>query len=277
MKIGTISLITDKGMSPARLAQELEQRGFSSMFVAEHTHIPYLRETPYPGGRTLPSHYYRTLDPFVALASAAAVTTRIKLGTGVTLAAQRHPIIMAKEVASLDHISNGRLILGIGAGWNREEMRNHGVDPASRMAVLREHVLAMKSIWANDRASFNGSYVSFQDICSWPKPDQEPHPPIFMGGTSAASVDFAVSHCNGWMPIYNTENGRLLKRIAALCAMSSESLGSEFKVIACGVPPEAGTMRSLAEAGVDEILIKPRALSTDDTLFELDRIAAVIT
>lgn len=246
------------------------------MFAAEHTHIPYLRETPYPGGGTLPSPYYRTLDPFVALASAAAVTTQIRLGTGIALAAQRHPILMAKEVASLDFISNGRLILGVGAGWNREEMRNHGVDPAARMAVLREHVLAMKSIWANERSSFNGHHVTFQAICSWPKTDQKPHPPILMGGSSATSVEFALNYCNGWMPIYNAEDGPLLKQIADLCGMNSGSRGSEFKVIACGVPPEARAIRFLAESGVDEILIKPRALSVDDSLFELDRIASLI-
>ena len=201
MKIGAFVFASDQGIQPAELARELEARGFESLWVPEHTHIPASRRTPYPGGGDLPEHYRRALDPFVALAAAAAVTTRLLLATGVCLVVERDPIVTAKEVATLDWASGGRFLFGVGGGWNREEMRNHGTDPATRWELMRERVLAMKEIWTRDEAEFHGRYVDFGPLWSWPKPVQRPHPPVLVGGDGATTFDRVVEYGDGWMPI----------------------------------------------------------------------------
>src|SRR5215210_1866191 len=177
MDFGIATFPTDESIHPARLAQMAEERGFESLFFAEHTHIPASRETPYPAGGELPREYSRIMDPFVALTAAATATERLKVGTGLCLVIERDPIITAKEVASLDYVSGGRFLFGVGAGWNLEEMRDHGTDPARRFGVMRERVEAMKTIWTSEEASYDGRYVSFERIWSWPKPVQKPHPP----------------------------------------------------------------------------------------------------
>nr|MBA2505176.1 TIGR03619 family F420-dependent LLM class oxidoreductase [Thermoleophilaceae bacterium] len=181
MKFGVAHFLTDYGVGAAELALMVEERGFESLLVPEHTHIPAHRATPYPAGGELPQEYSHTLDPFVALATAAAVTKELRIGTGICLAIEHDPIVLAKQVASLDHESGGRFIFGVGAGWNEEEMRNHGTDPARRFGVLRERVEAMKAIWSQDEASYHGDHVNFDGIWSWPKPVQKPHPPILLG------------------------------------------------------------------------------------------------
>ncbi|WP_055588269.1 LLM class F420-dependent oxidoreductase [Peterkaempfera griseoplana] len=186
MKFGIATFITDEGIAPAALGRAVEERGFDSLFIAEHTHIPVSRETPYPGGGELPRIYYRTLDPMVALSSAATVTERLLLGTGIALIAQRDPIVTAKEVASLDLVSGGRAVLGIGIGWNREEMRNHGTDPRTRARLVDERMRAIIALWTTDEAEFHGEFVDFDPVFSWPKPVQRPHPPIYVGGGEAA-------------------------------------------------------------------------------------------
>ncbi|MDT7575898.1 MAG: hypothetical protein QOH17_2231, partial [Pseudonocardiales bacterium] len=182
MKFGIATFITDEGIRPAALGRALEERDFSSLFIAEHSHIPAGRESPYPGGGELPRRYYRTLDPFVALAAVASVTSRLVLGTGIALLPQRDVIHTANEVASLDLVSDGRVAFGVGVGWNREEMRNHGTDPATRGALMDEQLAALKQIWTQDQAEFHGKHVDFDPIFLWPKPVQQPHPPIYLGG-----------------------------------------------------------------------------------------------
>ena len=193
---------TDQSIGVVELARAAEERGFASFYVPEHTHIPSSRATPAPAGEPLGEEYSHSLDPFVSLTAAAAVTERLVVGTGIALVAQRDPIVMAKEVASLDLVSNGRFVLGIGFGWNREEMAHHGVRYADRRAVAREKVLAMKALWSEDEASFSGDHVSFEPTWSWPKPVQRPHPPILIGGGGGPKLFEAIAdYADGWIPI----------------------------------------------------------------------------
>ena len=201
MDIGAMMFVTDYSMRPDELARALEERGFESMWVPEHTHIPASRISPWPGGPDLPEMYWHTYDPFVALTAAAAVTTNLKLGTGICLMIERDPITTAKEVASLDLISNGRFIFGIGGGWNAEEMQDHGTNYRRRWRILRENILAMKAIWTEDEPEFHGQYVNFDKCWAWPKPAQKPHPPILMGGDGPTTFDRVLEYCDGWMPI----------------------------------------------------------------------------
>ena len=200
MKFGIATFVTDEGIRPDVLGRALEERGFDSLFLAEHSHIPVSRETPYPGRGDLPRVYYRTLDPFVALTAAAGTTTSLLLGTGIALLPQRDVFHTAKEVASLDLLSSGRVRFGVGVGWNREEMRDHGVDPASRGPLMNEQLAALKELWTKDQAEFHGNYVSFGPAFTWPKPVQRPHPPIVIGGESKAALDRLLHYGDEWLP-----------------------------------------------------------------------------
>src|SRR5436190_900736 len=177
-----------------------EERGFESLWFPEHTHIPASRETPWPGGADLPEQYWHTYDPFVALSAVAQATERLRLATGICLIIQRDPITTAKEVASLDRLSGGRFLFGVGAGWNREEMQNHGTDPDRRFGVMRERIEAMKAIWTQDEPEYHGKHVDFDPLWSWPKPLQQPHPPVWVGGSSPKVIDRVVRFGDGWMP-----------------------------------------------------------------------------
>ena len=269
MEFGVSTFVTDEGIGPARLGRALEERGFESLFLAEHTHIPVSRETPWPGGADLPRVYYRTYDPFVALAAAAAVTTRLMIGTGIALVIQRDPIVLAKEIASLDRLSGGRLMVGIGAGWNREEMRNHGTDPATRMALLRERVLAMKEIWTKDEAEFHGRFVDFDPIFSWPKPVQDPHPPILVGGSGPTTFDRVLEYGDSWVPIYGRGTENLAARIAELRARA----GRHVPVSVFGAKPDPEVIATLADAGVDRVLFGLKTEPEAETLTRLDKLA----
>jgi probable F420-dependent oxidoreductase len=256
MEIGVEIFPTDRVPPPARVAAEAEARGLESLWFPEHTHIPTSRRTPAPAGEPLPEHYRRTLDPFVAIASAAAVTSTLKLATGICLVAQRDPIITAKEVASVDYVSDGRFLFGIGVGWNVDEMEHHGVDPKRRRALVRESVLAMKALWTQDEASFDGEMVSFSPSWSWPKPVRRPHPPIVMGG-SAGPTTFAhvVEYCDGWMPIHNRRD--IIPRVAELRALAEES-GRDPETIELGVfgvPPKQETIESYRDAGFSRVVV----------------------
>jgi len=201
MKLGISTIITDEGIRPDGLAKALEERGFDSLVVAEHSHVPSSRATPYPAGGELPHEYYRVYDPFVALTAAAVATSELLIGTGVLLLAQRDTIQTAKEVASADHIAEGRVLLGLGLGWNLEEIADHGVDPATRGKLLDEKLAAMKELWTKEEAEFHGDYVDFDPAFCWPKPMQKPHLPIYFGGSTAATVSRARRHQAGWTPM----------------------------------------------------------------------------
>jgi probable F420-dependent oxidoreductase len=222
MKLGVVIFPTDQSIQPVELAQEVEARGFESLWFPEHSHIPVSRETPWGGRKNappLPDIYWRSHDQFVALAAAAAVTKRLRLCTGITLVAQRDPIWLAKEVASLDMISGGRFELGIGYGWNVEEMRNHKLEYRKRREILREHILLMKELWTKEEASFHGEHIQFEKSWAWPKPVQTPHPPIVLGGAiGPGTAKHVAEFCDGWMPItgrYSIEEG--LAMIATAC------------------------------------------------------------
>jgi probable F420-dependent oxidoreductase len=201
---GIMMFGTDYAIQPVELAVAAEERRFESIFFPEHSHIPASRKTPWPGGPELPKEYWHLHDPFVALAAAAAATRKLRLGTGVCLVVQRDPITLAKEVASLDMISSGRVILGIGGGWNIEEMGNHGVtQPKRRWKLVKEKILAMRAIWSNENAEFHGEFVNFDPIWSCPKPVQPGGPPVLLGSQASRAIERAVDYCDGWIPISN--------------------------------------------------------------------------
>lgn len=258
MLYGVTMFLTDYAIRPDELARLLEERGFESLWAPEHTHIPAGRRSPWPGGPELPEMYWHTYDPFVALTAAALATTRLKLATGICLIVERDPITTAKEVASLDLISNGRLIFGIGGGWNAEEMGNHGTNFRKRWRVLRERVLAMREIWTQDEAEFHGRYVDFDKIWAWPKPVQRPHPPIIMGGDAPTTFDRVIEFCDGWMPIYSRlrPTPSLPEKIADLRRRAGEA-GRDPKSISVsiyGAPPEREKLDRLEEAGVERAI-----------------------
>src|SRR5262245_50607446 len=200
MKLGVSMFATDYAIRPDELARACEQRGFESVWFPEHTHIPASRRSPWPGGAELPQEYWHTHDLFVSLAAAAAVTQTIKIGSGICLVIERDPIILAKAVASVDQLSGGRLLFGIGGGWNAEEMENHGTPFPRRWKVLRERIEAMKVIWAQEAAEYHGEFVNFAPIWSYPKPLQKPHPPIILGTLSTTGLHRVVQYCDGWIP-----------------------------------------------------------------------------
>lgn len=271
MRFGVSTFVTDDGIGPAALGRALEKRGFESVFVTEHTHIPVKRESPWPGGGELPRIYYRTLDPFVTLAAVATATERLRVCTGVALIVQRDPITLAKEVASLDLISGGRAALGVGAGWNREEMRNHGTDPRTRMRLLRERVLAVKELWTKDEAEFHGEFVDFDPVFSYPKPVQRPHPPVLIGGSGPTTPDRVVEFGDGWMPLYGRGTGDLAGKISRL----RERAGRAVPVTVFATPAKREVVAELEAAGVDEVLFHLDTEPEDDTLRNLDRLAVL--
>jgi probable F420-dependent oxidoreductase len=254
MELGLAHFLTDYGMQPAELGQQVEQRGFESLFLPEHTHIPVSRDTPYPGGGELPREYSHTLDPFVALAAAAAVTERLKLGTGVSLVIQRDVIVTAKAVATLDHLSGGRFLFGVGAGWNREEMQNHGTDPRTRFTRMRESVEAMKAIWTEDDAEYHGKLIDFDPIWCWPKPVQKPHPPVLVGGLGDGVYDRVVAYGDEWIPNRVRNPEALGERIAELQRRSEAAGRGPIPVTVFGAKPEARLLERLRAAGVTRSL-----------------------
>jgi probable F420-dependent oxidoreductase len=243
MEFGIGYFSTHDATGPGEVARLVEEHGFESLFFAEHTHIPASRETPYAGGGELPRKYLHTYDLFVALTAAAAATSRLRIGSGVCLVIEHDPIMNAKQVASVDHISGGRFEFGVGAGWNREEMQNHGTDPRTRMRLLKERVEAMKAIWTEDEASYHGEFVNFDRIWSWPKPAQRPHPPILVGGAGPTVLDRVLAYGDAWFPNYAGEH--TLARAAEMKARAERPI--ELQVIS--VPPEPKDLEALAQAG----------------------------
>ncbi|MEY2430536.1 MAG: hypothetical protein QOC92_261 [Acidimicrobiaceae bacterium] len=266
---------TDYAIDVPTLARACEERGFESLFVPEHTHIPSSRRTPWPGGPELPKEYSHSLDPFVSLGAAAAVTDRLLLGTGICLVVERDPITLAKEVASLDHLSNGRFLFGIGGGWNREEMENHGTDPRQRWDILRERIEAMKAIWANDNAEYHGKHVDFDPIWSWPKPVQRPHPPIIIGGSGATTFDRILSYGDEWRPIMG-RGPAIVDQIGDLQKRAADQGRGPIPVSAFAAPPKAAALEGLAEAGVTRAVFFVPPAGRDVVLPLLDEYASLL-
>lgn len=262
---------TDYGIEVTRLATEVEARGFESLFFAEHTHIPVGRRTPYPGGGELPEEYKHTHDPFVSLMAAACVTTRLRVGTGVCLVAQRDPIILAKEVASLDLLSGGRFLFGVGYGWNVDEMEQHGVDPTRRRALVREKVLAMKALWTDEAASFRGELVRVEPSWLWPKPLQHPHPPIFIGGAAGPTLfDHVVEWADGWIPIGGSGLTSNLPRLREVAERAGRDPAT-VQVVVFGARPDAGNLEHYAGLGVARVVLGLPAAGADVVLELLDQ------
>ncbi|HKP21185.1 MAG TPA: LLM class F420-dependent oxidoreductase [Thermoleophilaceae bacterium] len=254
MDVGLAHFLTDYGMSPDELARGVEERGFESLFLPEHTHIPVSRDTPYPGGGELPREYSHTLDLFSALSVIAYVTERIKIGSGICLIIQRDPIVTAKEVAAVDRISNGRFLFGVGAGWNREEMENHGTDYRTRFTRMRESVEAMKAIWAEDEAEYHGKIVDFDPIWCWPKPVQKPHPPVLVGGLGEKVLDRVVAYGDEWIPNRVKSPEDLGERIAELQRRADAAGRDPIPVTVFGAKPEVRLLERLRDAGVTRSL-----------------------
>ncbi|GAA1550299.1 LLM class F420-dependent oxidoreductase [Actinomadura kijaniata] len=268
MKFGVSTFVTDEGIRPGALGAALEERGFESLFVAEHSHIP--TGSTAPDGTELARAYYRALDPLIALTAAAAATTRLRLGTGVLLLVQRDVIQTAKEVASLDLLSGGRVILAVGAGWNRTEMRDHGTDPGVRGRLLDERLAALKEIWTRDEAEFHGEYVRFGPMRMWPKPVQRPHPPIYIGGHSPAALARVAAHGDGWFPIEVTPDD--VRRVRGALA----ERGRTGVVITVPADPAGeGTLDAYAEAGADRATFHLETMPEAATLRKLDELAAL--
>jgi probable F420-dependent oxidoreductase len=264
---------TDESPSPAWLARRLEDLGFESVFFPEHTHIPASRETPYPAGGDLPREYARTLDPFVACTQAAAATERLRVGTGICLVNQHDPIVCAKTVASIDHVSGGRFLFGVGAGWNEEEMRDHGVDPATRFGLMRERVEAMQAIWRDDEASYAGRDVRFERIWSWPKPVQRPHPPVLVGGNGPRVLDRVLAFGDHWMPNVVGGDDALLARVEELRGRAADA-GREVGVTVNAAPSRPERLARYAEAGIDRLVFYVPTGPTDAIEAKLERVLA---
>jgi probable F420-dependent oxidoreductase len=264
---------TDRTMEVVALGRLVEELGFESLFLPEHTHLPVAGASVHPSGPATHERLRRFLDPFIALAAVASATTTLRLGTGVCLVPQHHPIALAKQIATLDFLSGGRFLFGIGAGWNREEMQNHGVDPATRFRRMREHILAMRAIWTEDEAEFHGEFVRFDPIWSWPKPAQRPHPPIIVGGEGPRVLDRVLDYGDEWGP--NAEDG-IEDRVRELRRRTAELGRLPLPVTAFHTRPDLATLRSYAAAGVTRCVFSLPGAGEGEIRATLDRIAALV-
>ena len=280
MKYGVTIFLTDQSIDPATFAREVEARGFEGIWLPEHTHIPASRRTPWPGGAELPEWYRRTLDPLVALTAAAMVTERITLGTGILLAAQRDPIVTAKAVASLDRICGGRVQLGIGYGWNEEEMADHGVDPKRRRTRTQEHVTAMTRLWGDEEASFEGKYVRFDKAWSWPKPEQtgedgKRRVPLLLGSSPGQRAYAQVVEAyDGWMPLrnYGADDIARLRRMWEDAGRDPQHL----RIAPFGIPASAERLDELTAMGIEEVTLGVPSAPAETVLRHLDKLAGLI-
>jgi probable F420-dependent oxidoreductase len=274
MKFGIAMFPTDYSITPSDLGQAVEERGFDSLWFPEHTHIPTNRKSPWPGGPNLPDVYKQTFDPFMALTAAAVATKRIKLATGICLVVERDPIHLAKNVATIDQLSGGRFIFGIGGGWNAEEMANHGTEFKTRFALMKERIEAMKAIWAIDVAEYHGTYVNFDPIWAWPKPVQKPHPPILVGGEFPHGAKRAIAYGNGWMPVGGRSLDALevLPRFRQLAAEAGRD-PDEVPMSVFAAPQDRDRLKRYRDAGVDRAVFMIATTGRDETLKNLDAAA----
>jgi len=279
MKIGGAVFFTDYSMTPAEMGRALEERGFDSVWAPEHSHIPLSRKSPFPSGDDVSKKYYDALDPFVALTAAAAATTKLLVGTGVCLVAQRDPIQTAKSVASIDQISNGRFLFGVGNGWNQDEMENHGTVFETRHKLARERIEAMKEIWTKSKAEYHGEFVNFDPMMAWPKPVQKPHPPILVGGAFPFSARRALRYGDGWIPhrVRKTYNDvfDLMPNFRQMAAEAGRDLAS-VPVTIWGAKPDIDLLKRDRDGGISRIIITFESAKLDTVLPEMDKWAAII-
>ena len=275
MKFGVSMFPTHDAIDPISLGRAAEERGFESLTFPEHIHIPVSRRSPYPGGGELPREYVHTYDPFVALTAAATVTERLLVGTTVCLMVQRDPITTAKEVASVDRLSGGRFLFGVGAGWNREEMENHGTDPRTRMELLSERMQAMFEIWTADEAEFHGRYVDFDPIWSWPKPVQVPHPPVLVGGMGPTVEERVLAFGDEWMPQGITEHNidEFALRVRRLQQRGADAGRGSIPITLFGAVPDRGMVKRYGDAGVTRCLFLLPPEGPDEVLPMMDSFA----
>lgn len=280
MQFGAAMFMTAYSMTPVELGQALEERGFESLWAPEHSHIPLSRRSPWPGGGELPRQYYDVMDPFVTLATAAAATTTLKLGTGVCLVNQRDPIQTAKAVASVDQVSGGRFLFGIGVGWNAEEMANHGTAFASRAKLVRERVEAMKAIWTQDAAEYHGEFVNFEPIAAWPKPARTPHPPVIVGGAFPHGARRAVRYGDGWIPLAGRPDqyGDVFDFVPKFRTMLTEAGRTQEScpVTIFSAAQDADTLKRYRDLGVARVSVSLPAAARDVVLPILDRWAVLM-
>ena len=279
MQFGAAMFFTDYSMSPIALGQALEARGFESLWAPEHSHIPVSRKTPFPGGGDLPKRYYDCMDPFVTLTAAAAATTTLKIGTGVCLLNQRDPIQTAKQVASLDRISDGRFLFGIGIGWNADEMENHGTVFATRAKLVRERVEAMKEIWTKSKAEYHGEFVNFDEMMAWPKPVTKPHPPIIVGGAYPYSARRAIRYGDGWIPQAGRGGtGEIADMIPQFRQMATEG-GRDPASIAITVwfpKQDVDLMKRYEDLGVERVVFNVESESAEKCVPTIDKVAELM-
>jgi len=277
MRFGLATFATDRSINVVDLATEAEARGFDSLYLPEHTHIPVSRRTPPPTGETeLAEEYRRNLDPFVALAACATATERLRLGTGVALPAQREPIVTAKAIATLDLLSGGRVVLGIGFGWNEDELDNHGVSMANRRAVTREHMLTMRSLWSDEIASFEGEHVSLTPSWSWPKPVQQAGPPVLVGGGAGPKLFAHIAeYGNGWIPIGGKGLTDAIPRLLEVYAAAGRDPAS-LQIVPFGSAPDPGKLDHFERIGVTECVFHVPSAPRDDVLPVLDRLQSFL-
>ncbi|MDB5373463.1 MAG: class F420-dependent oxidoreductase [Belnapia sp.] len=279
MKVGAAMFFTDYSMRPAELAVALEERGFESLWAPEHSHIPLARATPWPGGSELPKQYYDVMDPFVTLTAAAAATTTLKIGTGICLVVQRDPIQTAKSVASLDQVSGGRFLFGVGNGWNQEEIEDHGTAFATRHKLARERIEAMQAIWTQSKPEYHGEFVDFKPMMTWPKPLQKPHPPIIVGGAFPWGAKRAIRYGNGWMPHrarqHYADVAALVPQFRALAAEAGRTEDS-LPITIWGVEESRDALLADRDLGIDRVVLSLEAAKREVILPELDRWAALL-
>jgi probable F420-dependent oxidoreductase len=275
---GIMMFPTDYAIDPPTLAKEVEDRGFDSLWFPEHSHIPVSRTSPYPGGGDLPRMYVHTYDPFVGLMAAAAATTTLKVGTGIALVIQRDTIHTAKEVASLDRLSGGRFLFGVGAGWNREEMADHGTNPKTRMRLLAEQVKAMKALWTQEEAEYHGEFVDFERSWAWPKPLQDPHPPVLIGGMGPGVEDRVLDFGDEWMPqrVGPDNLDEFAERAGKLQQRAADAGRGRIPMSLFGAESSPEAIEGYHRVGMDRVIYGVSSSDRDTVLKELDELAPLV-
>jgi probable F420-dependent oxidoreductase len=277
MHFGITMFATDRALSPIRLGPLVEGMGFESLFLPEHTHVPVDRASAFPSGGELPDDFARFHDPLESLAAIAAVTSRLVLGTSTLVVPDHDPIMLAKRISTLDHLCEGRLVIGVGAGWNLEEMANHGADPSRRFLIFRERVEAMKEIWTHDVASYHGQCVSFEPLRQWPKPVQQPHPPIFVGGAGPTTAERVLAFGDGWMASgRHLDGSALADRITELQRLATERGYAPFPVIFHQATPERAAIEAYEAMGIMRCTFRVEPGDEDDVRRQLEKLTHLV-